>query len=97
MCTSCNDSSRQPVDKSSIPEGFFDDPLQDAKARKVEYKDPMMDEWEKFQKTIKKEDDVSMCRSCDLCRYSLNVGCDLYRYLKPYSLKKTKKLMKREN
>ena len=44
--------------KGALPEGFFDDPKQDAKARKVEYKDPMIEEWEKFQKTIQKEDDV---------------------------------------
>ena len=44
--------------KGALPEGFFDDPKQDAKARKVEYKDPMTEEWEKFQKTIQKEDDV---------------------------------------
>ena len=44
---------------SSLPEGFFDDPKLDAKARKVEYKDPMTEEWDKFQKTIQKEDDVS--------------------------------------
>ena len=49
--------------KGAIPEGFFDDPKLDAKARKVEYKDPMNEEWEKFQKTIQKEDDVS--KSCD--------------------------------
>ena len=51
--------------KGAIPEGFFDDPKLDAKARKVEYKDPMNEEWEKFQKTIQKEDDVST--SCDMC------------------------------
>ena len=44
--------------KGSLPEGFFDDPKKDAKARKVEYKDPMTEEWEKFQKSIQKEDDV---------------------------------------
>ena len=44
--------------KGALPEGFFDDPKMDAKARKVEYKDPMTEEWEKFQKTIQKEDDV---------------------------------------
>ncbi len=43
----------------SLPEGFFDDPKKDAKARKVEYKDPELQEWEKFQKSIQKEDDVS--------------------------------------
>ncbi len=44
----------------SLPEGFFDDPKKDAKARKVEYKDPELEEWEKFQKSIQKEEDVSV-------------------------------------
>ena len=44
--------------KGNLPEGFFDDPKKDAKARNVEYKDPILDEWEKFQKSIQKEDDV---------------------------------------
>ncbi|CAG4916081.1 unnamed protein product [Colias eurytheme] len=38
-----------------IPEGFFDDPILDAKARNIEYKDPVEEEWEKFQKEIKEE------------------------------------------
>ncbi|XP_031784993.1 zinc finger protein 830 [Nasonia vitripennis] len=38
-----------------LPEGFFDDPVKDAKARNVEYKDPIEEEWEKFQKEIKEE------------------------------------------
>ena len=46
------------VPTDSLPEGFFDDPKLDAKARKVEYKDPITEEWEKFQKSIQKEDDV---------------------------------------
>ena len=50
--------SSQGKGKGALPEGFFDDPKLDAKARKVEYKDPMTEEWEKFQKTIQKEDDV---------------------------------------
>ena len=45
--------------KKGLPEGFFDDPKKDAKARHVEYKDPMTEEWERFQKSIQKEDDVS--------------------------------------
>ncbi|XP_064396847.1 zinc finger protein 830-like [Halichondria panicea] len=48
-----------PSKNASLPEGFFDDPKRDAKARKVEYKDPELQEWEKFQKSIQKEDDVS--------------------------------------
>ncbi|XP_062520204.1 zinc finger protein 830-like [Corticium candelabrum] len=42
-----------------IPEGFFDDPVMDAKVRKVEYRDKMDDEWDAFQKTIKAETQVS--------------------------------------
>ncbi|XP_064469353.1 zinc finger protein 830-like [Ornithodoros turicata] len=45
--------------ESSLPEGFFDDPFQDAKARNVEYKDPVEEEWEKFQKAIAEETTVS--------------------------------------
>ncbi|XP_076174238.1 zinc finger protein 830 isoform X1 [Ptiloglossa arizonensis] len=41
----------QPV----LPEGFFDDPVLDAKVRNVEYKNPIEEEWEKFQKEIKEE------------------------------------------
>lgn len=42
-----------------IPEGFFDDPKLDAKARKVEYKDAAEEEWEKFQKAMQVESQVS--------------------------------------
>lgn len=38
-----------------LPEGFFDDPKLDAKARNKEYKDPIEEEWEQFQKAIKEE------------------------------------------
>ncbi|XP_058792425.1 zinc finger protein 830 [Phymastichus coffea] len=41
--------------QSTLPEGFFDDPVMDAKARNVEYKDPVEEEWERFQKEIKEE------------------------------------------
>lgn len=44
---------------SELPEGFFDDPVLDAKARNVEYKDPVEEEWERFQKEIKEETDLS--------------------------------------
>ncbi|CAG9807835.1 unnamed protein product [Chironomus riparius] len=37
----------------ALPEGFFDDPVKDAKARNLEYKDPVEEEWDKFQKEIK--------------------------------------------
>lgn len=36
-----------------LPEGFFDDPVKDAKARNMDYKDPVEEEWEKFQQEIK--------------------------------------------
>ncbi|XP_069686735.1 zinc finger protein 830 [Periplaneta americana] len=45
--------------EETLPEGFFDDPLLDAKARNVEYKDPIEEEWEKFQKEMKEENTVS--------------------------------------
>lgn len=40
---------------ASLPEGFFDDPKMDAKVRNVDYKDPIEEEWDKFQKEIKEE------------------------------------------
>ena len=61
LCTCSGDGGGDGKGKA-LPEGFFDDPKMDAKARKVEYKDPMTEEWERFQKSIQKEDDVS--RSC---------------------------------
>ncbi|XP_065085950.1 zinc finger protein 830 [Ochlerotatus camptorhynchus] len=42
-----------PPDEEKLPEGFFDDPKADAKARNIEYKDPNDEEWERFQKVIK--------------------------------------------
>ncbi|XP_053658835.1 zinc finger protein 830 [Anopheles marshallii] len=47
-------------DEEKLPEGFFDDPKMDAKARNQEYKDPDDEEWEKFQKEIKEATNVSM-------------------------------------
>ncbi|XP_051159820.1 zinc finger protein 830 [Leptopilina boulardi] len=41
---------------SALPEGFFDDPVLDARVRNVEYKDPIEEEWEKFKKEIKEEE-----------------------------------------
>uniref|UniRef100_A0A182IQX6 Zinc finger protein 830 n=1 Tax=Anopheles atroparvus TaxID=41427 RepID=A0A182IQX6_ANOAO len=49
-----------PLDEEKLPEGFFDDPKMDAKARNQEYKDPNDEEWEKFQKEIKEATNVSM-------------------------------------
>lgn len=43
----------------SLPEGFFDDPKLDAKVRQIEYKDPVEEEWDKFQKEIHDEAIVS--------------------------------------
>jgi len=43
------------MNPATLPEGFFDDPVMDAKVRNVEYKDPIEEEWEKFQKEIKEE------------------------------------------
>ncbi|KAF2896661.1 hypothetical protein ILUMI_09510 [Ignelater luminosus] len=45
--------------QAAIPEGFFDDPKQDAKARNIDYKDPIEEEWEKFQKAIRDADNES--------------------------------------
>lgn len=41
------------AEADELPEGFFDDPKQDAKAHNREFKDPAEEEWEKFQKEIK--------------------------------------------
>ncbi|XP_015121910.1 zinc finger protein 830 [Diachasma alloeum] len=40
---------------AALPEGFFDDPILDAKVRNVEYKDPIEEEWDKFQKEMREE------------------------------------------
>ncbi|XP_076266162.1 zinc finger protein 830 [Rhynchophorus ferrugineus] len=45
--------------QDELPEGFFDDPKLDAKARNIEYKDPAEEEWEKFMKEIKEADNKS--------------------------------------
>ncbi|XP_023243898.1 zinc finger protein 830-like isoform X3 [Centruroides sculpturatus] len=44
---------------NELPEGFFDNPILDAKVRKVEYKDPMEEEWEKFKKIMAEESNLS--------------------------------------
>ncbi|XP_057373501.1 zinc finger protein 830-like [Daphnia carinata] len=43
------------ISSNSIPEGFFDDPKMDAKVRQIEFKDPVEEEWNKFQKEIHDE------------------------------------------
>uniref|UniRef100_UPI0035902C54 zinc finger protein 830 n=1 Tax=Myxine glutinosa TaxID=7769 RepID=UPI0035902C54 len=53
------------VDRASsmaetLPEGFFDDPVMDAKVRKVDLpKDQMEKEWEEFQKEMRQQNTVS--------------------------------------
>ncbi|XP_055615505.1 zinc finger protein 830 [Toxorhynchites rutilus septentrionalis] len=57
------DSAKEPQpppEEEKIPEGFFDDPKADAKARNIEYKDPNDEEWERFQKEIKEATTESM-------------------------------------
>jgi len=44
---------------NALPEGFFDDPQQDARARGIEYKNPEDLEWESFQREIAAEVSVS--------------------------------------
>jgi zinc finger protein 830 len=44
---------------NSLPKGFFDDPVLDAKARHVPFKDPIDEEWDKFQKVIAEETTTS--------------------------------------
>lgn len=48
-----------PKDGEILPEGFFDDPKLDAKARNQEYKDPIEEEWERFQKEMREVDHES--------------------------------------
>ena len=45
--------------KGALPEGFFDDPIMDAKARGVAYVDKEEEEWEAFQKEIEAEETVA--------------------------------------
>lgn len=47
------DAESMEVTDETIPEGFFDDPIKDAKARNVDYKNPIEEEWEQFQQEIK--------------------------------------------
>ncbi|XP_057660947.1 zinc finger protein 830 isoform X1 [Diorhabda carinulata] len=61
-----NSSNNEEMDTAGVeestdmlPEGFFDDPKLDAKARNQEYKDPVEEEWERFLKVIKEADNES--------------------------------------
>ncbi|XP_054751454.2 zinc finger protein 830-like [Lytechinus pictus] len=67
---SSNNASEEPSGKEEqdltnkpmsevLPEGFFDDPVQDAKVRKVEVRNTMEEEWEKFQKEMETQQQVS--------------------------------------
>ncbi|KAI0986818.1 hypothetical protein GJ496_004771 [Pomphorhynchus laevis] len=47
-----SDPTGQIATVSSLPEGFFDNPVVDAKIRKVEYKNKIDEEYEIFQKSI---------------------------------------------
>lgn len=48
-----------PSSDAPLPEGFFDDPKKDAIARNLEYKDPVQEEWDRFQKEIRDAATVS--------------------------------------
>lgn len=52
-------SNIEPQKDETLPEGFFDDPVKDAKARHSEYRNPVEEEWEKFQQQIKEASDYS--------------------------------------
>lgn len=45
--------------KTDLPQGFFDDPQQDARARKAVYKDPLEEQMDLFRKEIAQETLVS--------------------------------------
>ncbi|XP_066547103.1 zinc finger protein 830 [Amia ocellicauda] len=59
------DEQEKPVEKKdntaeALPEGFFDDPVRDAKVRKVDApKDQMDKEWEEFQKEMRQVNNAS--------------------------------------
>ncbi|XP_071489915.1 zinc finger protein 830-like [Diadema antillarum] len=63
--TSSSSSSKPEQDQTNkpmsevLPEGFFDDPVQDAKVRNVEVRNTMEEEWEKFQKEMETQKQVS--------------------------------------
>lgn len=57
---SVDESMETQATDNPLPEGFFDDPKKDAKVRNIDYKDPVEEEWLKFQKEIKDETSVSL-------------------------------------
>ena len=50
------ESDEEGEESGKIPEGFFDDPKLDAKARQVQYVNVEEEEWQKFQKEIAEEE-----------------------------------------
>lgn len=54
------ESEEPPQTDETLPQGFFDDPVKDAKARHLEYKDPIEEEWDKFRKEIKEAEVQSL-------------------------------------
>lgn len=53
------ETSEKKTVETVLPEGFFDDPKKDAKARNVEYIDPKEKEWEDFKKIIQEETKIA--------------------------------------
>ena len=51
-----NNTEGEEEETGKIPEGFFDDPKLDAKARQVQYVNVEEEEWQKFQKEIAEEE-----------------------------------------
>lgn len=47
------------MSQHQLPKGFFDNPVLDAKVRNVPFKNPLDDEWEKFQKEMSGESSKS--------------------------------------
>lgn len=57
-----NDESNneQTIDKQDdLPKGFFDNPEEDAKARDEIYKDPLDEEYKKFERTMQEENKLA--------------------------------------
>lgn len=54
--------NEEEVESGAVPEGFFDDPVADAKVRGLEYKDPAEEEWASWTKEI----GVELTQSSDM-------------------------------
>lgn len=57
--TEINEQNEEMDTSNTLPKGFFDDPIMDAKARKVVYKNPIDEQWDEFQKVIAEENNRS--------------------------------------